>query len=129
MKTIVSLLILAISASSFASTSTFECFLVSNPKGTALVAGTKFQIKTDSNFGINGYYQHKVVVQSKYLGTCEGLGSENLNPLAEGFLGVAIVAGAKCAAEEFDIYMSPEFDGAVQVGSEDEAVFYNCLKK
>lgn len=129
MKTIVSLLILAISASSFAGTSTLECSVVSNPNRTALVAGEKFQITTDSDFGYNSYYQRNVEVQSDYLGTCEGVGAENMNPLAEGFAGVVPVTGPKCAADGFEIYMSPGFTGAVQVGSEEDAVFYSCSKK
>lgn len=129
MKTISSLLILAFSASSFASTGTLECSLVSNPNRTALIAGENFQITTDSDFGYNSYYQHNVVVKSEYLGTCEGVGAENLNPLAEGFSGVASVAGTKCAADGFDIYMSPGFEGVVQVGSEEEAIYYSCSKK
>lgn len=130
MKTIiVSFLILAVSASSFAGTSTFECSMDSNPNRAALVAGEKFQITTNSDFGYNAYYQHNVVVQSEYLGTCDGVGTENMNPIAEGFSGAASVTGSECAADGFDIYMSPGLRGIIQVGSGEEAVFYNCSEK
>jgi len=129
MKAVMLLLISVFSASSFASSSTFKCSLESNPHHTALVAGESFEISTDDGFGYNGFFQNKVVIKSEYLCLCEGIGAENMNPLAEGPAGVATVTGSQCAADGFDVYLSSGVSGIVQVGTEAESIYYSCSKK
>lgn len=129
MKKFISFLILSFSVTSFAGISTLTCSVISNPNKAALVAGEKFEITIDSDFGYNGNFEYKVTAHSAYLGTCEGMGTENMNPLAEGFAGSVSVTGSHCAADGFDIFMSPSLSGIVQVGSEEESIFYSCLKR
>lgn len=113
---------------SLAKATSYVCTVDSNPSRTALVAGEYFKMSTDDNFGINVNYSYPVKIESSYLGTCDGIGSENNHPLAEGYNGTISIGGSKCAADGFDIFVSPGIGSLIQVDTGDEAVFYSCVK-
>lgn len=113
---------------SFAKPSSYVCAVSANPSKTALVAGEYFKVSTDDNFGINVNYKYPVQIESSYLGNCEGIGSQNTNPLAEGYNGAVSIGGPQCVADGFDVFVSSGIGSLIQVNTGDEAVSYNCIK-
>lgn len=128
MKKIILILSCLFTSISFAKPSSYVCAVSANPSKTALVAGEHFKMSTDDNFGINANYKYQVQIESSYLGNCEGTGSQNVNPLAEGYNGAVSIGGAECAADGFDIFVSSGVGSLIQINTGDEAVSYNCLK-
>lgn len=119
--------------SSFAKATSYVCTALENPSKSALVAGEYFKMSVDENFGINANFHYPIIVESSYLGICEGNGEENTNPLAKGYAGMMSIGGAKCAADGFEIFASAGItsakrSGLIQVDVGSEAVSYGCLK-
>lgn len=112
-----------------ASERNLNCTLEKRSSNTALVAGEEFKISIDGDFGVNANFNYGIKMSSDYLGICMGRGTENNNPLAEGWNGTAIVTGPACAADGFDIYLNSCGLGKscfVQVNASPEDVLYKC---
>lgn len=128
MKKIVLITTMLFASVSFAQPVAYVCTVISNPSKTALVAGDHFKMLVDDSFGINTNYNYPIRLESAYLGICEGNGSENNNPLAEGWTGSASVSGTKCAADGFEVFTSAGIIRLIQINEGSEAVFYSCKK-
>ena len=128
--TVVTITTLMSMASSFGSERTLECQVDKNASHTALVAGSSFKLKVDSN--MNPQFGAEVKLSSAYLGQCRGTAQENSNALAEGWNMAAEVSGALCAADGFDLFVDSSClsvtgkDCLVQINSDPEDVWYSC---
>lgn len=133
MKVLILFFAVAMAQASFANAADYVCSEFENKNQTALVAGRQFQLIVDQNFGMNANFDYPIRISSAYLGTCDGVGTENTHPMAEGYAGMTSVGGANCAADGFDVFMSAGIapgnrPGLIQVDVGSDEVSYSCSK-